>query len=60
MKLALYELDAARWMIAADRTKEATKLLARIARIFAQLNGAWDVLRTMTSSDYTRFRDDLG
>ena len=60
MKLALYELDAARRAIAADRCQEATKILARIARIFEQLNGAWDVLRTMTPSEYSRFRDDLG
>ena len=60
MKLALYELDAARRAIAADRTAEATKMLARIARIFEQLNSAWDVLRTMTPSEYTRFRDALG
>ncbi len=60
MKLALYEMDAARRMIAADRHPEATKMLARVARIFEQLNSAWDVLRTMTPSDYTSFRDDLG
>jgi tryptophan 2,3-dioxygenase len=60
MKLALYEVDAARRMIAADRTSEALKMLSRVARIFEQLNSAWDVLRTMTPSDYTLFRDDLG
>ncbi len=60
MKLALYELAAARTMIAADRTREALKMLARVARIFEQLNSSWDVLRTMTPSEYTGFRDDLG
>jgi tryptophan 2,3-dioxygenase len=60
MKLALYELSAARKMIAADRTHEALKMLSRVARIFEQLNSAWDVLRTMTPSEYTSFRDDLG
>ena len=35
-------------------------MLSRVARIFEQLNGAWDVLRTMTPSDYTEFRDRLG
>ena len=60
MKLALHELDAARKMIAASRAREAFKILARIARIFEQLNNAWDVLRTMTPSDYSTFRDDLG
>ena len=60
MKLALHELDAARRTIAQDRAREAFKMLARIARIFEQLNNAWDVLRTMTPSDYTTFRDSLG
>ncbi|NGQ92530.1 tryptophan 2,3-dioxygenase [Rhodobacter sp. HX-7-19] len=60
MRLALHEIDAARRMIAADQAREAFKMLARVARIFEQLNSAWDVLRTMTPSDYSRFRDDLG
>jgi tryptophan 2,3-dioxygenase len=34
--------------------------LARVARFFEQLNNAWDVLRTMTPSDYTTFREALG
>lgn len=60
MRLALHELDAARRMISVDRAREAFKMLARVSRIFEQLNSAWDVLRTMTPSDYSRFRDDLG
>jgi tryptophan 2,3-dioxygenase len=60
MRLALHELDAARRMIAADRVPQAFKMLARVARIFEQLNNAWDVLRTMTPSDYTTFRETLG
>lgn len=60
MRLALHELNAARICIAGDRAREAFKMLSRIARIFEQLNSAWDVLRTMTPSEYTRFRDDLG
>ena len=35
-------------------------MLSRVARIFEQLNSAWDVLRTMTPSEYTEFRDSLG
>ena len=35
-------------------------MLARLARIFEQLNTAWDVLRTMTPSEYTEFRPSLG
>lgn len=60
LKLALHELRAARAGIAADDLEPAFKRLARIARIFEQLNGAWDVLRTMTPSDYTTFRAALG
>lgn len=60
MRLALHELDAARTAIAGNRAPEAFKMLARISRIFEQLNNAWDVLRTMTPSDYTTFRDGLG
>lgn len=60
MKLALHEMDSARDAIAAGRLREAFKMLSRIARIFEQLNSAWDVLRTMTPSDYTTFREGLG
>lgn len=60
MRLALHEIDAARRKIAADAVPEAFKMLARVSRIFEQLNNAWDVLRTMTPSDYTTFRETLG
>ena len=60
MKLALRELHSARAAVAADRLQPAFKMLSRLARIFEQLNGAWDVLRTMTPSEYTEFRDRLG
>ncbi len=60
MRLAIHELTAARAAVAGDRLAPAFKMLARVARIFEQLNGAWDVLRTMTPSDYTQFRAALG
>ncbi|MDR0808858.1 MAG: tryptophan 2,3-dioxygenase [Gemmobacter sp.] len=60
MRLALHELDAARACLAASSARPAFKMLARIARVLEQLNSAWDVLRTMTPSEYTRFRDGLG
>ena len=60
MRLALHEIGAARASLAAGQTRPAFKMLARVARIFEQLNGAWDVLRTMTPSEYTRFRAALG
>ena len=60
MRLAIHELSAARRAIARDEVQPAMKMLARVSRIFEQLNGAWDVLRTMTPSEYTRFRSQLG
>lgn len=60
MRLMLHELAAARALIAGDRLAPAFKMLARVARIMEQLNSAWDVLRTMTPADYTRFRGALG
>lgn len=60
MKLALHEVRSARDAIRARQLPQAFKMLSRLARIFEQLNGAWDVLRTMTPSDYSRFRDALG
>ncbi|MBP2297372.1 tryptophan 2,3-dioxygenase [Azospirillum picis] len=60
MRLAVYEIRAARDAIRDDRLSQSFKMLSRVARIFEQLNSAWDVLRTMTPSEYTRFRDDLG
>jgi tryptophan 2,3-dioxygenase len=60
MHLALHELRSARALIAGDDVQPAFKMLTRVARILEQLNGAWDVLRTMTPSDYTEFRDRLG
>jgi tryptophan 2,3-dioxygenase len=60
MKLAIHEITSAMAAIRADDLQPAFKMLTRVARIFEQLNGAWDVLRTMTPSEYTSFRDALG
>lgn len=60
MRLALHELAIAREELTVGQFSPTFKKLARVARIFEQLNNAWDVLRTMTPSEYTAFRDDLG
>ncbi len=60
MKLAIHELNATCRLIAADDLRPAFKTLSRVARILEQLNSAWDVLRTMTPSEYTEFRGSLG
>src|SRR5271163_3781014 len=60
MKLAIHELSATCQLIAADNLQPAFKTLSRVSRILEQLNSAWDVLRTMTPSEYTEFRGSLG
>ena len=60
MKLVLHEMAAAREAIKAGDMAHMFKMLARVSRIFEQLNSAWDVLRTMPPADYTHFRERLG
>jgi tryptophan 2,3-dioxygenase len=60
MKLALHELRTARDAIRADDLPPAFKMLARVSRIMEQLVHAWDVLATMTPSEYTAIRPFLG
>ena len=60
MKLAIHELSVTCKMIAEDNLQPAFKALSRVSRILEQLNSAWDVLRTMTPSEYTEFRGSLG
>ncbi len=60
MTLILHELGAARTALIEGRIPAMFKMLARVSRIFEQLNNQWDVLRTMTPADYTRFRESLG
>jgi tryptophan 2,3-dioxygenase len=60
MKLALHELRAARGAIAAGDMPPAFKMLARVSRIMEQLVHGWDVLATMTPSEYSAIRPYLG
>ncbi|NRA21432.1 MAG: tryptophan 2,3-dioxygenase [Oceanospirillaceae bacterium] len=60
MKLAIHEMQAILEEIKQDNLSQVSKHLARVSRIFEQLNSAWDVLRTMTPSEYTSFRESLG
>ncbi len=60
MRLVIHELTEARRQMNAGNLAPVFKMLTRVARIFEQLNSAWDVLRTMTPSEYTEFRGDLG
>jgi tryptophan 2,3-dioxygenase len=43
-----------------DDLQPAFKMLARVARIMAQLNQSWDVLSTLTPAEYSAFRQSLG
>jgi tryptophan 2,3-dioxygenase len=60
MKLILHELGAAREQVRRDDLPPAFKMLARVGRIMAQLIQAWDVLSTLTPSEYMAFRGALG
>jgi tryptophan 2,3-dioxygenase len=60
MKLMIHELIAARDHIRGDDLQPAFKMLARVARIMAQLNQSWDVLATLTPAEYSSFRGALG
>lgn len=54
LRLICHELTVARPMLVNRNFEPAFKMLTRVARIFEQLNTAWDVLRTMTPSKYTK------
>lgn len=60
LKQALLEVGTAIDLIDNDRLVEAYKSLARVSRIQAVMTMSWDVLTTMTPSDYSRFRHVLG
>jgi len=60
MKLVIHELKAAILRIKDDDLPPAFKMLARVSRIMAQLIQAWDVLSTLTPSEYLDFRATLG
>ncbi|MBP0596016.1 tryptophan 2,3-dioxygenase [Paraburkholderia sp. LEh10] len=60
MKLALYELRAALACVHRDELPPGFKMLARVSRILEQLVQAWNVLSTMTPSEYTSMRPFLG
>jgi tryptophan 2,3-dioxygenase len=60
LKQTIRELQYARDEIRADRLIETHKILSRVSRIQAVMTLSWDVLATLTPSDYTQFRDVLG
>jgi tryptophan 2,3-dioxygenase len=60
MRLMLHELTAALEGVRRDDLDPALKMLARISRTQTQLISVWDVLSTLTPSEYTAFRNALG
>ena len=60
IKLFLHELAFVRRCVVRDDLDPSFKALQRISKVQAQLFGVWEVLATMTPSDYTAFRNQLG
>ncbi|WP_276609397.1 tryptophan 2,3-dioxygenase [Bacillus sp. N1-1] len=60
MKLILHELKGAIEAIENDELSTAFKMLARVSKTQTQIIQAWDVLSTLTPSEYMQFRDSLG
>ncbi|WP_291842411.1 tryptophan 2,3-dioxygenase [Maricaulis sp.] len=60
MKLLLHETGAALDDLRRDDVGPALKKFARVSRVQEQLIQAWEVLATMTPTDYLAFRDKLG
>lgn len=59
-KLAIHELRAAMRLVREDQLEPTFKILARVKHIQAQLLRQWDVLATLTPSEYIEFRHVLG
>lgn len=60
IKLCLHEISAAIRQIRADELGPAFKMMARVARVQANLIQSWEILSTMTPFDYSSFRSALG
>jgi tryptophan 2,3-dioxygenase len=59
LKLVLHELYMAREQVKQDDLPPAFKMMARVSRIMEQLVHSWDVLSTLTPSEYSSFRPYL-
>ena len=60
LRLFLHELGGVMECVRRDDLDPSFKMLARISRVQAQLTSTWDVLSTMTPSEYSSFRNVLG
>lgn len=60
IKLCLHEIAAAIRQIRSGDLGIAFKMMARVARVQANLIQSWEILSTMTPFDYANFREALG
>jgi tryptophan 2,3-dioxygenase len=60
LKQTIHELELSRRLIREDALMQVYKSLSRVSRIQAVLTLSWDVLATLTPTDYTSFRGVLG
>ena len=60
LKLASYELGRALQCIRKNDLRPAFKVISRVKQKFLPLTQSWNILSTLTPSDYLEFRDDLG
>lgn len=60
MRLFLHELQGVLECVRRDDLDPSFKMLGRISRVQSQLLATWDILSTMTPSDYSAFRNALG
>jgi tryptophan 2,3-dioxygenase len=60
LKQILHEMTLALGLVRADKLLEVHKNLSRVSRIQAVMTLSWDVLATLTPSDYLTFRHVLG
>jgi tryptophan 2,3-dioxygenase len=60
LRLFLHELYGVLECVRRDDLNPSFKMLSRISRVQTQLIATWDVLATMTPSEYSSFRNALG
>lgn len=60
IRLFLHELEFVQRCVIKDDLDPSFKALQRISKVQSQLFGAWEIMATMTPSDYTQFRNQLG
>ena len=60
LKQIIHELGLALGLVRADKLVEVHKNLSRVSRIQSVMTQSWDILSTLTPTDYLTFRGVLG